>query len=222
MILEKSEKKNATWDFEFSGRGIGPGQFFLENISPGEAVVRFWGGSVEPKILTSFLKIGCWRFRWRRASPHIVHGGPRDHTRPKKYFPFPKKFSDHQTSKFKSSCTSRTNSHVIGWVTKVLDHFKWDVIFRTRMPKISVLLGNHHIFTREMLPPDFQKTRENFPLDQSAPKSYHNFFGTYIFRKKLSGPDPTTRKFRIRDGFFFFTFVQNTHIFAPRWGFSLI
>ena len=62
MILEKSEKKNATWDFEFSGHGIGPGLIFSENISPGEAVVRFWGGLAEWKIPTKFLKIGCQHF----------------------------------------------------------------------------------------------------------------------------------------------------------------
>ena len=189
-------------------------------------MVRFWGGLVEWKIPTKFLKIGCWPFRCGREAPYIVYGGPRDHTRPKKHFPFPKKFSDPQTAKFKSSRTSRTNSHDIGRVTKVLRHFKWGVVFWPRTTKISVLLGNHHIFTREMLTPDFQKISGNFPLGQSAPKSYHNFFGTYIFRKKLSGPDPMARKFRIRIRIFFSLLSKITVFSRPggdfRWYTNLL
>ena len=68
--------------------------------------------------------------------------------------------------------------------------------FSVRPPIFGVDTDEDHLPVHHLQKgtPQLQKTRENFPLFQSAPKSYHGFPATYIFTKIESERDLPAQK----------------------------
>ena len=160
-------------------------------------MVRFWGGLAEWKIPTNFLKIGCQIF-------------------PSKNVGFPSK------TEILVVLGQKSTPHLKWRSTFVTRPISWEFVLEVREDLNFAVWGSENFFgwgeiffwsgvvtwstmhymwcfstTPERPAPDFQKFSANFRLDQSAPKSFHSFPGTYIFRKNESGTDPPTRKFKI-------------------------